>query len=41
MLVDLADVEIIKLTISDVMVDISIRQTGGLSTIAFIEHLHQ
>ncbi len=36
MLVDLADVEIIKLTIADTMVDISIRQTGGLSTILFM-----
>jgi DNA polymerase sigma len=39
MLVDLADVEIIKLTIADTMVDISVRQTGGLSTIVFMNRI--
>ena len=39
MLVDAADVEIIKLTIADTLVDISIRQTGGLCTIHFMEKI--
>lgn len=38
-LVDAADVEIIKLTIADTLVDISIRQTGGLCTIHFMEKI--
>ena len=41
MLVDYADVEIIKLTIADTMVDISIRQTGGLCTILFINRVSE
>lgn len=39
MLVDQADVEIIKLTIADTMVDISVRQTGGLCTILFMNKI--
>jgi len=38
-LIDQADVEIIKLTIANTMVDISIRQVGGLCTIIFMERI--
>ena len=40
-LIDQADVEIIKLTIANTMVDISIRQVGGLCTIIFMERIAQ
>ncbi len=40
-LIDQADVEIIKLTIANTMVDISIRQVGGLCTILFMERVAQ